>query len=73
MCIRDSALTYVNYFPDTPLSGFTAIPIQVYNWIGYPQAEWKETASAGIILLLGLLLIMNSLAIFIRNRYEKDL
>ena len=54
-------------------SGFTAIPIQVYNWIGYPQAEWKETASAGIILLLGLLLIMNSLAIFIRNRYEKDL
>ena len=67
------ALTYVNYFPDTPLSGFTAIPIQVYNWIGYPQAEWKETASAGIMLLLGLLLIMNSIAIFIRNRYEKDL
>ena len=50
------ALTYVNYFPDNPLSGFTAIPIQVYNWISYPQAEWLNTSSAGIILLLGLLL-----------------
>ena len=67
------ALTYVNYFPDNPLSGFTAIPIQVYNWIGYPQEEWKNTASAGIILLLALLLTMNSLALFIRNRFEKDL
>ena len=43
------ALTYVNYYPDNPLSGFTAIPIQVYNWIGYPQAEWKDTASAGTV------------------------
>jgi len=67
------ALTYVNYFPDNPLSGFTAIPIQVYNWIGYPQEEWKNTASAGIILLLALLLTMNSLALYIRNRFENDL
>ena len=66
------ALTYVNYYPDTPLSGFTAIPIQVYNWIGYPQAEWKDTSSAGIILLLGLLLSMNALALIIRNKFEKD-
>ena len=66
------ALTYVNYFPDNPLSGFTAIPIQVYNWISYPQAEWLNTSSAGIILLLGLLLSMNTLALFIRNRFEKD-
>ena len=66
------ALTYVNYYPDTPLSGFTAIPIQVYNWIGYPQVEWKDTSSAGIILLLGLLLSMNALALIIRNKFEKD-
>jgi len=66
------ALTYVNYYPDTPLSGFTAIPIQVYNWIGYPQSEWKDTSSEGIILLLGLLLSMNALALIIRNRFEKD-
>jgi len=66
------ALTYVNYYPDSPLSGFTAIPIQVYNWIGYPQADWKNTSSAGIILLLVMLLTMNSIALVIRNKFEKD-
>jgi len=66
------ALTYVNYYPDSPLSGFTAIPIQVYNWIGYPQADWKNTSSAGIILLLVMLLTMNSIALIIRNKFEKD-
>lgn len=65
------ALTYVNFVPNHPLDRFTAIPIQVFNWVSRPQTEFQQTAAAGIILLLGLLLAMNAVAIYVRNRYER--
>jgi phosphate transport system permease protein len=65
------ALTYVNFVPNHPLDRFTAIPIQVFNWVSRPQTEFQQTAAAGIILLLGLLLAMNAAAIYLRNRYER--
>lgn len=65
------ALTYVNFVPSNPLDRFTAIPIQVFNWVSRPQSEFQQTAAAGIILLLGLLLAMNGVAIYLRNRYER--
>lgn len=65
------ALTYVNFVPNDPLDRFTAIPIQVFNWVSRPQSEFQQTAAAGIILLLGLLLAMNAVAIYVRNRYER--
>jgi phosphate transport system permease protein len=65
------ALTYVNFVPNHPLDRFTAIPIQVFNWVSRPQSEFQQTAAAGIILLLGLLLAMNAVAIYLRNRYER--
>jgi phosphate transport system permease protein len=65
------ALTYVNFVPNHPLDRFTAIPIQVFNWVSRPQTEFQQTAAAGIILLLGLLLAMNAVAIYLRNRYER--
>ena len=45
---------------------FTALPIQIFNWTARPQAEFHELASAGIIVLLGVLLTMNALAVYIR-------
>jgi phosphate transport system permease protein len=65
------ALTYVNFVPSDPLDRFTAMPIQIFNWVSRPQTEFQHTAAAGIILLLGLLLLMNGLAIYLRNRYER--
>ena len=65
------ALTYVNFVPGDPLDRFTAMPIQIFNWVSRPQSEFQHTAAAGIILLLGLLLVMNGLAIYLRNRYER--
>lgn len=65
------ALTYVNFVPNDPLDRFTAIPIQLFSWISRPQSEFQQTAAAGIILLLGLLLAMNAVAIYLRNRYER--
>jgi phosphate transport system permease protein len=65
------ALTYVNFVPADPLDRFTAMPIQIFNWVSRPQTEFQNTAAAGIILLLGFLLAMNAVAIYLRNRYER--
>ena len=63
-------LVFVNYDPDGLMSGFTTLPIQIFNWASQPQKAFHEVASAAIILMLALLLIMNALAIVIRNRYQ---
>jgi phosphate transport system permease protein len=47
------------------------LPIQIFNWVSRPQAAFQENAAAGIIVLLGLLLIMNALAIYFRDRYQQ--
>jgi len=65
------ALTYVSVNP-TLFGDFTALPIQIFQWIGRPQENFHSLAAAGIIVLLGLLLTMNAFAIWLRNRYEKN-
>jgi phosphate transport system permease protein len=65
------ALTYVNFVPNDLLDRFTAIPIQLFSWVSRPQSEFQQTAAAGIILLLTVLLLMNAVAIYLRNRFER--
>ena len=65
------ALTFVAFLPEGPMDSFTALPIQIYNWVSRPQQEFHEIAAAGIIVLLIVLLLMNSTAIYIRNKTEK--
>lgn len=65
------ALVFVSFDPNGLLSGFTTMPIQIFNWVGRPQEEFAILASATSILLLGILLAMNALAIIIRNRYQQ--
>src|SRR5215208_6603680 len=65
------ALTYVSFDP-TLLGDFTALPIQIYQWIARPQEEFRiPLAAAGIIVLLMILLTLNAFAIWIRNRYQR--
>ena len=64
------ALTYVSFNP-TVLGEFTALPVQIYQWVAQPQPEFKVLAASGIIVLLGILLTLNAFAIFIRNRYQR--
>lgn len=64
-------LVFVQYDPSGLFSGFTTLPIQIFNWTGRSQVAFQQVASAAIIVLLGLLLVMNALAIAIRNRYQK--
>ena len=65
------AVTFITFNPDGLDSGYTALPIQIYTFIGRPQAEFTELAAAAIVLLLGIVLVMNSIAIFFRNRFDK--
>lgn len=52
---------------------FTALPIQVFNLVSRPQQAFQDqVAPAGIIILLVLLLLMNSIAIYLRNRYSRS-
>ena len=64
------ALTYVSFNP-TILGDFTALPVQIYQWIARPQEEFRTLAAAGIIVLLGILLTLNAFAIWLRNKYER--
>ncbi len=67
------ALTYVAFLPEGPMDSFTALPIQIFNWVSRPQQEFHELAAAGIIMLLAVLLTMNTAAIVIRYKTEKKL
>jgi phosphate transport system permease protein len=48
------------------------MPIQIFNWVSLPQQAFHNVASAGIVILLAILLTMNALAIFIRRKTERN-
>jgi phosphate transport system permease protein len=64
------ALTYVAFNP-TLLGDFTALPVQIFQWIQRPQEDFRVLAASGIIVLLAILLTLNAFAIWIRNRYQR--
>jgi phosphate transport system permease protein len=66
------AATFVTFNPE-PFAdtGWTALPVQIFEYAKRPQEDLREVAAAGIILMLGVLLLMNSFAIWLRNRYEQ--
>lgn len=70
--ITIGALTYIPFAPDSVWSKFTVLPIQVFNWVSRPQAEFKTNAAAGILVLLALLLTMNAVAIIVRDRSQRQ-
>jgi phosphate transport system permease protein len=68
------AATVVAFNPGGLNDFFTALPIQIFDWISRPQTEtndYRPLAAAGILLLMILLVLMNSIAIWLRNRYEQ--
>jgi phosphate ABC transporter permease subunit PstA len=65
------AFVFVTFDPNGLLSGFTTLPVQIYNWVGQPQEEFHQVASAAIIILLLLLLLLNGVAILIRNKLQR--
>jgi phosphate transport system permease protein len=73
--ITIGALTYIPFLPKLSLQGlqspFTVLPIQIYNWVSRPQADFHALAAGAIIVLMVILLMMNGTAIYLRNRFQK--
>ena len=69
--ITIGAVTFVTFAPDSLWSPFTVLPIQIFNWVSRPQVEFHANAAAGILVLVVLLLSMNAVAIWLRDRYQK--
>ena len=74
--ITIGALTFIAFLPPLSLEGFqtpfTALPIQVYNWVSRPQVAFHELAAGGIIVLMIVLLSMNAFAVLLRNKFQKN-
>jgi phosphate transport system permease protein len=65
------ALAYVPFAPSSPLDEFSVLPIQIFNWASRPQHGFIENAAAAIIILLLFTFLMNGIAVFFRNRWQK--
>ena len=65
------AALFATASPSSPFDQVTALPIQIFGWISEPQDAYKSLAAAGIIVLMAILLAMNAVAIWLRNKYEK--
>ena len=69
--IMIGALTFVAFSPQSVFDPFTVLPIQIFNWTSRPQAEFRNLAAAAIIVLLLVLVVLNAVAVLLRNRYQK--
>lgn len=65
------ALTYMTFVPTRTGDPFTALPIQIYNWVSRPQEAFVANAAAGIVVLVAVMLLLNGIAIVLRNRLAK--
>jgi phosphate transport system permease protein len=80
------ALTYIAFLPDSPIKSsfpfisfewlkapFTVMPIQMFNWVSRPEQEFQVNAAAAGVILLGMTLAMNAIAIYLRQRMQENL
>jgi phosphate transport system permease protein len=82
--ITIGALTFIAFLPDSPFKGefpfisfdwiwspYSVMPIQMFNWVSRPQAEFHLNAAATGLVLMVMTLAMNALAIYFRYRFRK--
>lgn len=65
------ALIYITTVPTTPMDDFAVLPIQIFNWLSRPQKEFTINATAAIIVLLAITFILNGIAVYLRNKWQK--
>jgi phosphate transport system permease protein len=84
--ITIGALSFIAFLPPSPVtsefpylslewlrSEFTAMPIQMFNWVSRPDQAFQQNAAAAGAILLGMTLLMNAVAIWIRYRFRKKI
>ncbi len=64
------AAVFVPGLPSSPLSEYTVLPLQIYSWVGENNPEFAHVASAGIVVMLGLLALFYVGAFWLRRKFE---
>jgi phosphate transport system permease protein len=64
-------VAFVTDIPTSVTASATVLPVQIYMWAGSPERGFVEKTSAGIMVLLVLLLAMNAVAIYLRKKFER--
>jgi phosphate transport system permease protein len=62
---------FITAAPDSVMSPSTALPTQIFIWFDSPERGFVARTSAAIIVLLGFLIIMNAIAVFLRQRLQR--
>jgi phosphate transport system permease protein len=62
---------FITSTPEGVLNPATALPTQIFIWADSPERGFVARTSAGIMVLLGFLLVMNAVAIYLRHRFER--
>lgn len=65
------ALTFITFNPEGLDSPYTVLPLQIFSYISNAKKDFEPLAAAAIMVLLVMLLVLNSAAILVRNRYQK--
>lgn len=65
------AVTFVTFNPSFLEGGYSTLPTMIYSYAGRPQEAFRVLAAAGVIVMLVVLFAINSVAIWLRNRYER--
>lgn len=65
------ALAYVPFVAKSPMDEFTVLPMQIFNWVSRPQQAFLVNAAAAIVILLAITFLLNGIAIYLRNRWQK--
>ncbi len=68
-----AGIVFIRFTPAHLMDEFTAMPLQIYDWAGRPQEEFHKVAATGILVLLGVLLSFNAVAVFIRQKFQQPL
>ncbi len=68
-----TGVVFLTSAPDNLMAEFTVMPLQIFDWAQRPQQEFHKVAATGIIVLLGVLLLFNGIAVFLRQKLEKPL
>ena len=67
------AVTFVTFVPNPIAGQYTVLPIQIYGWSLRPQDEFQGISAAAIVVMLGLMLALNGLALVIRVRLSRHI
>jgi phosphate transport system permease protein len=70
--IMVGTMLHATRYPDGPLSSFSAMPTQIYNWTYQADRMFNGLAALGIVVLLLFLVIMYLVAGYLRKKYETD-